>query len=367
MPDLEMLLRDVRPAPDPVWAERLDEKVAAGFRRPPKRRFWQVSFLSVRQQLFAMCSVGLVAGLAALLVITNMGSYTSSSSSDLSMPAAAKAPSSAGSSASKSADSATSTQTPAPMSTFGGSSGSAAAPTRRGSAAAPTRRRAVIASANLTLTTASDDVESVTDRAIRLTDTLGGFVQTSSTSREGAHATATLSLKLPSDKLDAGIAQLSKLAHVRSRSQEAEDVTDQRSVLEGAVRDARADREGLRVRLAKATTDKERSRLRALLDRASRRVTQRERDVAQLGQQTSFSTVDLRIVGTRKAAAAPAPAGRWTPGDAAKDAGRVLEVIAGVLVIAFAILVPLGILAGLAVFANRGLTRRRRERALEAS
>ena len=43
--------------------------------------------------------------------------------------------------------------------------------------------------------------------------------------------------------------------------------------LESLVRDARADREGLRTRLAKATTDKERSRLRGLLDRASRRVT----------------------------------------------------------------------------------------------
>ena len=65
--------------------------------------------------------------------------------------------------------------------------------------------------------------------------------------------------------------------------------------------------------------------------------------------------------------AAAAPPGRWTPGDAAKDAGRVLEVIAGVLVIALAILIPLGILAGLAAYGNRGLTRRRRERALEAS
>ena len=45
----------------------------------------------------------------------------------------------------------------------------------------------------------------------------------------------------------------------------------------------------------------------------------------------------------------------------------MLEVIAGVLVIAVAILLPLGILAGLAAYANRGLTRRRRERALEAS
>ena len=58
-------------------------------------------------------------------------------------------------------------------------------------------------------------------------------------------------------------------------------MTDQREALEAAVRDARADRDGLRTRLAKATTDKERSRLRAQLDRATRRVTQRQRQVAR--------------------------------------------------------------------------------------
>ena len=35
MPDLETLLRDVKPAPDPAWATKLDARVAAGF--PGKR------------------------------------------------------------------------------------------------------------------------------------------------------------------------------------------------------------------------------------------------------------------------------------------------------------------------------------------
>ncbi|MCA1481649.1 DUF4349 domain-containing protein, partial [Bradyrhizobium sp. NBAIM08] len=133
-----------------------------------------------------------------------------------------------------------------------------------------------------------------------------------------------LTVKIPSDKLDTGIAQLSKLAHVKARSQQAQDVTDQRDALEASVRDARADRNGLRTRLSKATTDKERSRLRAQLDRASRRVTQRQRQVNELGAAVSFATVDLSIDGDRRGAAAP-PEGRWTPGDAAGDALRVLE------------------------------------------
>jgi hypothetical protein len=275
------------------------------------------------------------------------------SAETLTSPDSASSGSSAASPAKQSAPDALATT--APRSAAGGSSG------------ASTGGRAVLSNASLTLTTRPGEVETTTDRAIRITDTLGGYVQTSSTSLRGSTASAELTLKLPSDKLDSGIAQLSKLGHVASRSQQAEDVTDQRDSLEAAVRDARADREGLRTRLSKAATDKERSRLRALLDRATRRVTARERGVAQLNQAVSYATVDLSIEGTRKAAAAPVPGGRWTPGDAVKDAGRVLEVIAGVLVIGLAILLPLGILAGLGAYANRGLTRRRRERALEAS
>ena len=129
------------------------------------------------------------------------------------------------------------------------------------------------------------------------------------------------------------------------------------------MRDARADRAGLRVRLGKATTDRERSRLRAQLDRASRRVTQRQRALAELGREVSYATVDLSIEGNRGSGGA-VPGDRWTPGDALKDAGRVLEVIAGVLVIALAIALPLAILVVLATLAGRLTRRRRRERAL---
>jgi hypothetical protein len=139
-------------------------------------------------------------------------------------------------------------------------------------------------------------------------------------------------------------------------------------VLEAAVRDARADREGLRTRLAKATTDKQRDRLRAQLNTASRRVTGAERRVAELTSTVSYATIDLTITGRKASGGAVTDNGdRWTPGDALKDAGRVLEVIAGVAVIGLAILLPIAILAALAAYANRGLTRRRRERALEAS
>jgi hypothetical protein len=225
----------------------------------------------------------------------------------------------------------------------------------------------VLHNAAITLSTRPDEVDSVVDRAIRLVDSLGGYVETSEVSSSGSRASASLTVKIPSARLDSGLAQLSKLAHVKSRSQQAQDVTDQRASLEAAVRDARADRDGLRARLAKAATDKERSSLRARLDRASRRVTRAQRQVAALGHAVSFATVELSVEGDRRPGAAAAPGDRWTPGDALGDAGRVLEVIAGVLVIGLAILFPVAIVAALAAFGSRVVTRRRRERALEAA
>jgi hypothetical protein len=67
----------------------------------------------------------------------------------------------------------------------------------------------------------------------------------------------------------------------------------------------------------------------------------------------------------RGGAVAPPLGGRWTPNDALHDAGRVLEVSAGVAVIALAVLIPLGLVGALAAVAGRMVVRRRRERALE--
>jgi hypothetical protein len=351
MPDLEMLLRDVRPAPDPAWAARLDARAAAGFPGPVPP--WKAKLRALRDHMAALSLATATAGTLMLILIVGVKSVGGGdSASETSSGGASSASAPASRSGKDSAGAVPETQSPAPE--------------QPQSASRDARSRAVISSAAITLSTAPGQVEIVTDRAIRLVDTLGGYVQSSQINREGSNATASLVVKIPSARLDSGLAQISKLAHVKSRSQQAEDVTDQRSALEAAVRDARADRDGLRTRLSKATTDKERSRLRAQLDRATRRVTQRERRVAELGQAVSYATVDLSVEGTRKSGAA-VPGDRWTPGDAIKDAGRVLEVIAGVFLIGLAILLPLAILAGLGVVAGRGVTHRRRERALEAS
>ena len=363
MPDLETLLRDVRPTPRPAFTAKLDSRAAAGFPGPVPG--WKRKLRALRDHAAALTLATATAGALLLVVVVIAKTVTVGGDDEgivaMSGDSSAKAPD-----ALATPEAATDSGGLEATSKSRSATGAQPFPTTSPLTTAQTRDRAVLHNAAITLSAPYAEVESVVDRAIQLVDGLGGYVETSEVSSSGSRASATLTVKIPSAKLDSGLAQISKLAHVKSRSQQAQDVTDQRSALEARVRDARADRDGLRARLAKAATDKERSSLRARLDRASRRVTRAERAVAALGQEVSFATVDLSVQGTRSSGAAAVPGDRWTPGDALGDAGRVLEVIAGVLVIALAIALPLAILAVLAGFGSHVVTRRRRERALES-
>ena len=152
--------------------------------------------------------------------------------------------------------------------------------------------RDVKTTTSLTLTRTPDQVQAVSDRAIRVVDSLGGSCRAPRSTPRGSHADAMLSLRIPPGSSTRASRACPSSPTSTARSQQTEDLTDQRELLEARVRDARADRAGLRARLAKATTDKERSRLRAQLDRATRRVTRPQREVASLGQQ-AYADVDL--------------------------------------------------------------------------
>jgi hypothetical protein len=346
--DLETLVRATRPVPDPEWAARLDARVARRFPDAvPPWHVWLVQLLRAN-----LVPVGAMAGLAAVVAVIavahpQLGSDDSASGSGSAGGSRAPVP------AMGSADSSAKEATPA-----SGAGVVNLANPGPGS-------RAVRQDAQLTLATPVDNVNAVSDGAIRVADRLGGYVQRSSVTATDHHASASLELKVPAAQLSDALAQLSRLAHVKARSQAAEDLTDQRSALRAAVNDARADRDGLRKRLAAAETERERASLRAALQRAEQRIVLRRRELAALNRQVAYATVDVTIKGTHKHAATPAHGSSWTPGDALHDAGRVLEVSLGVTLVVLAVCVPLGLLAGAAALAGRLVVRRRREHALD--
>src|SRR4051794_27129376 len=135
MPDLEMLLRDIRPAPEPAFAARLDARVADRFPGPPPR--WKAPFLAVRGHVLALGTATAIAGVIAFLVIAGVrhdgsdddAASTGGAGSSLSSEAAA---------------------TPAP-STGGGSSKSFSRDSVAPAAAAPSEDRDVKTTTSLTL------------------------------------------------------------------------------------------------------------------------------------------------------------------------------------------------------------------------
>jgi hypothetical protein len=114
--------------------------------------------------------------------------------------------------------------------------------------------------------------------------------------------------------------------------------------------------------LGRAKTGDEADRLERRLRRARSRIARLEGDLRSLQRRTTSSRIDVSI----EARDGADGVGTWTPGDAARDALRVLEVGAGVVLVAGAVLLPFLLLALLAAGARRA-RRRRREAALGAA
>jgi len=329
--ELALLLRDDRPQPAPGWATQLDRRVAAGFPARPKPRR---QCLWLRQAAPVLAIFAVLGPIIALAALTGGGDDSGSS---------------AGGSSSVSSDGAE-------------SSGSLAAPQSR-TAPAPSadsvRTRKVQRSAALTLAAARRDIDRVAGDISDVASEVGGYVARSSvTSSTGGD----LQLRVPSARLDLTIQRLSKLGKVRQLSRNAQDITGAYVSARSRLADARAERKSLLKQLANATTLNETESIRARLRDVSREIALARSSLKRVSNRANFADVSVTLVATRGAALG---GGSWTPGDAFHDALRVLEVIAGVLLIAAAVALPLVIAWLLGWLARRGYTRRRRERALD--
>ena len=357
-PELAALVRDVRaeaPAMTLEFRSRLDRRVERGFERAlPRRRF------QLRPLIPALGVAGCVVAAIVAVVLTAGGGSNDNGSAgvrDLAAPLSTQG---------ESADSAKSGS----ASSGAGGSGSAGSASSSGSAlapptpSAPARQRRVERSTRLELTTT--DVQSTSDGVVRATQATGGFVQSSQVATGDGHSTASFVLRVPTSRLDDALARLSRLGHVRSMQQSADDITNVYNGASTRLAEARAERRGLLRALAKATTAAEISSLRARIADNRRALQRDQRAFDAVRNRANYATIGLEVTGVaRKHAAAPG-GGSWTPGDAAHDAVRVLEVSAGVALIALAVLVPLTLVGAAGGFAAVALRRRRREAALSS-
>ena len=367
-PELATLVRDVRmqaPAMSPSFRAQLDERVESGFARgssPPREpspRRSRRTLLGSRTLIPALGVAGCVlAALVAVLIVSGRSNDDNGSTASGGVAATQAAPAERDSSGGGSGASSGS----------GGSTTDQAAPALKAvpSPAAPPSNggRHVERSTRLELTTT--DVQRTADGIVRATQAAGGYVQLSQVRTADRNAGATFVLRVPTAKLDDALASLSKLGHVRAMEQSANDITGQYDSAQSRLADARAERRGLLRALGKATTAPEIASLKARIADNRSALNRLQSEFNAVRRRANYATIEVDVTG-RARTQPVTPGGSWSPGDAARDALRVLEVAAGVALIGLAVLIPLAVLGTAGGLAAGALRRRRREAALNAA
>ena len=227
-------------------------------------------------------------------------------------------------------------------------------------------RRYVERSAQIVIATPPRDIDRAAAKIIKVADDLGGFVVSSQVS---SGSSGEFELRVPERRLQRALSRLSAVGKVRERTQASQDVTGAVVSVEGRLKDARTERASLLRQLGKATTVNQTTSIRERLRLVSGQIAAAKRDLRSVKRRASYSTISVQLLADRRAGSSAGDdddESGWTPGDALRDAGRILEVSAGVLVVAGALALPVGLVALLVWLAMRQAAQRRRERALDA-
>lgn len=351
--DLALALEAESELPSDEFARRLDARVAAGFPRARRRRLPSLPSLTSPRAL------GLAGAAATLLIVVGVAleagreepagldgatpAPLSTAASEDAAPAPARAPD-AGS------------ETHEDMARSSGSPGQG-----RGRVAPGERERRIERAAELTLAAPGDELDSVADGIIRVTDRHRGFVLSSSVaSGDDSDEGGRFDLRIPAESLQAALRDLSKLGHVRARRQSGRDITPAYVSSRDRLEAARAERRGLLRRLERAETDAGADRIRDRLEGVSLRIERLRRELGALRERTNYAAVSVDLEGTDGEGGAGGGATR----DAFDDSVALLEGSLNLLVRALGVLIPLGVVAGLGWAGGRLLRRRRREAAL---
>lgn len=361
-------VRDIAPQATPAFLAELDARVREGF--PPRDDAPAAAPRASRPRRRLLFGGGAIAvsAVIAVAVVVSLGDDQAPLTSETvvneaAAPAAsAPAPSTAGRAGAAAPEAA------ADSSESGAAVAPAPVPTE--DPALGRERRSVERSATLDLTVPADEVQSTADAVVRATDRVGGIVQTSSINvGEGTPGEARFELRVPSDKLDEALAAYSKLGSVANRTQDAQDITSAVVSAEDLLSDARAERRGLLRALGQADTRREVESLRARLRIVRADIARREAALRSVRARADLATVAVTVRGDGDGSGGSSGADDegWSVGDAARDAGRLLEVAAGALIVGLAAVLPLLALALVAAGTARYVVRRRRERGLDAT
>jgi Domain of unknown function (DUF4349) len=355
--ELALALRADAPEPAREFRERMDRRVEAGFSKPKasKSPWWhRLSEPAV--------AIGLTA-VAVLVIAVAAGGLSGSNGDESAGGGGAVAESDGGRGETESGGG----EVLPRASTRSGSADEALAgdvpvlpPSGRGFAPGRSERK-IERSVALELEMPVDQMARVAEQVTAVTNRHGGFVLSSSVSTGEDAAGGDFDLRIPSSRLRPALRDLATLADVRTQSQTGRDVTREHVTAKDRLRAARAERRSLLGRLEVATTDEEAEAIRRRLDLVAAEINGLRGQLRHLRLRTDYSVVTVTLLATEGESGG---AGGGAFDDALGDAGDLLVTVAGWIVRALAVTLPIGVLALAGWAAGRVLRRRHRESAL---
>jgi hypothetical protein len=360
--ELERNLRAERPELDPQFAAKLDEWAAAGFPRGGElgsgisladrvRNRWDR--LRARPPRRYLLPVGAAATLFVVIGIgvSQLGGDDQGAGEDAASVQPYSSPPAGGS------DAAAAEAVPerAAKALALGDSGSAGV--ARGA-----ENRLEDKSARLSLGAEEGEVQEVANGVVEVTDRYDGFVLNSQVTSDQAGARANFELEIPAEKLDPALADFSELGDVISRTEAAEDITARYVRASRQLADVEDQIAKLRIERIEADTFEQRRIIQARINALEASARALEAEVNGVERKARFASVAVDVTSNGP----PVDDGGWDLGDAVDDAGDVLTTLAGIALIALAILVPLAVVGVLTWLAIGSIRRRRRERALDS-
>ena len=218
--------------------------------------------------------------------------------------------------------------------------------------------RKVEQSASLVLTPDHDKLDAVGDQVIAVTDRYHGIVmQSSITNSANEPSSGSFDLRIPIGNLQPALRDLSALADVQSRTENADDVTASFVNARTRLQELTAERGGLLKRLAAATTDQAVAAIRAQLRLVNDQIQAQMDQLTQLRRQTSYASVNVSLLPKQDSSGGGI-------GSGARDLRDSLIGAANVALRVLGVALPLALLGALFWAANGWLARRRREGAL---
>jgi hypothetical protein len=239
-----------------------------------------------------------------------------------------------------------------------------------GAANVPPSQRKIARRVNMALSTSPERFRSAADGVLDVVRDHGGYVLRSSVSGGDPDVArsrlghASFRLRIPARELSAALGGLSDLGHVVSRTDGRVDITSRFVSAQKRIAALEETRQDLLRELAEAVTVTEQESIRRRLQIAETQLRAAEDELGDAQRRVQLVPVQVTIDADR-ALAGGGDGGGWSLGDAVGDAGKVLSVTAGVLLVSAAVLGPLAILALMIWLATRALAHLRRERALD--